>query len=277
MTAPSPWKWDPSKASTVQEHELADICPRMSNDEYKALKDDIEANGLRVPIVIYQGKVLDGRHRLKAILEFRRQYDLKDDENFRVYEGSDPVGEVLSLNVKRRVLSVSQRSMIAAKLVTTKLGFNQYTKNKEGRPIDQPTAAKMLGVSEKSVQRAKEVLEKCIPEIVSKVQQGKLAVSLAEKVGELPREKQVELASKTKEEIIEATKPKEPPKELTTPEVSDNLDDVEDAYIAALKELKARSLTNAKTAVSALVQRLQDLDFDVDFAEEPEEEINEAA
>jgi hypothetical protein len=254
----------------------------MSANGYKALKDDIEANGLRVPIVIYQGKVLDGRHRLKAILE-TGIYARLTEKNFEVYEGLDPVGHVLSLNVNRRHLSVSQRSLIATKLVTTKLGFNQHTKGKEGRPIDLATAAKMLGVSEKSVQRAKEVLEKCVPEIVSKIQEGKLAVSLAEKVGELPREKQVELASKTKEEIIEATKPKEDEDEEseTAPEVSDQLDDVEDAYIIRLKALRAQSLDNAQAAVSALVKRLRDLDFEVDFTptddEAEEEEVDEAA
>ena len=59
--------------------------------------------------------------------------------------------------------------------------------------------------------------------------------------------------------------------------MSDQLGDVEDAYIIRLKALKAQSLDNAQAAVSALVKRLRDLDFDVAFTpfEEEEEEEEE--
>src|SRR6516165_3011622 len=95
------------------------------------------------------------------------------------YKGSDALGYVLSANLHRRHLKESQRATIAANLVTTKLGDNQHIK-KEGRPIDLATAAKMLNVSEKSVKRAKNVLENGVPALVEAVKEGKLRVSAVE-------------------------------------------------------------------------------------------------
>ena len=50
-------------------HELALVIPEMAEDEYEKLKTDIKAYGLRDQIVTYEGKILDGRHRYKALEE----------------------------------------------------------------------------------------------------------------------------------------------------------------------------------------------------------------
>jgi hypothetical protein len=60
----------------------------------------------------------------------------------------------------RRHLTESQRSMVAGKLATLKVGSNQHSK--EGRPIGPPTiedAANLLSVGTTGVKRAKQVIE----------------------------------------------------------------------------------------------------------------------
>jgi ParB-like chromosome segregation protein Spo0J len=47
-------------------HPLADVMPAMSESEYQDLLADIKANGLLEPITLYENKILDGRHRLRA-------------------------------------------------------------------------------------------------------------------------------------------------------------------------------------------------------------------
>ena len=47
-------------------HPIAELFPRMSAAERAALREDIRQHGVRVPIVLYQGAILDGRHRYEA-------------------------------------------------------------------------------------------------------------------------------------------------------------------------------------------------------------------
>ena len=47
-------------------HPLADLLPLVVGDEFEALVADIRVHGLRVPITLLDGKVLDGRNRLRA-------------------------------------------------------------------------------------------------------------------------------------------------------------------------------------------------------------------
>jgi ParB-like chromosome segregation protein Spo0J len=176
-------------------HPLADIFPLMEGEDFDALVEDIRANGLREPITLYEDKILDGRNRYRAAVKAKMQYGLKE-ENFRTYQGSDPLGFVVSANLHRRHLTESQRALIAARLVTTKLGDNQF--NKPGVTTKQ--AATMLGVSEATVKTAKDVAQKATPEIKEKVLKGELRLGAAKDVIKKPKEEQqAELARIVKE------------------------------------------------------------------------------
>jgi len=173
-------------------HPIADIFPLMSGEEFALLVDDIETNGLREPIWLYEGKILDGRNRYNACKEL--DLHIETIKDIKYYSGNDPLGFVFSANFYRRHLNESQRASVAARILTTKLGDNQHIE-REGRPIDQPTAAEMLNVSVKSIGRAKDVLEKSAPELQALVDDGKVAVSVAQKLAnKLPKDKQAELA-----------------------------------------------------------------------------------
>jgi hypothetical protein len=50
-------------------HPLALTTPRMIDENYEALKRDIEANGQLEPVVLYRGRIVDGRHRWLILQE----------------------------------------------------------------------------------------------------------------------------------------------------------------------------------------------------------------
>lgn len=93
--------------STFEIHPLADLIPEMTGEEYRTLRADIDANGLREPITLHEGKILDGRHRYRACTE------LGIDPETRDYDGTEPLVYVLSMNVHRRHLSTAQRAEVA--------------------------------------------------------------------------------------------------------------------------------------------------------------------
>ena len=89
----------------VQPHPLAELFPLMVGSDYVELKADITAKGLRQPIILLDGMILDGRNRYHAYVETGVQ------PNFRDYQGDDPAGFVASANLHRRHLSTSQRAL----------------------------------------------------------------------------------------------------------------------------------------------------------------------
>jgi hypothetical protein len=193
--------------TALKPHHLAELLPAMSDDEFKSLKEDIRANGLRVPIVTYQGAILDGRHRYNAAMEAKTLLTDKDFVEFKPAVGDTPLKFVIGQNVNRRHLNESQRAVIAANIANIKKGENQYSA-KDGS-IDLPTAAKMLNVSEPTVKRAKTFIDKAAPQLVDKVKQGTMRVSALSK-DELKRShgeqiKLVEDKAKAKENEPEKT------------------------------------------------------------------------
>ena len=98
---------EPARALGV--HPAAELFPLMKGPEFGLLVEDIGEHGLREPIVICQGVVLDGRNRLRAC-------EIAGVEpRFVEWDGiGSPLGFVLARNLHRRHLNEGQRALIAA-------------------------------------------------------------------------------------------------------------------------------------------------------------------
>ena len=55
--------------ATLDLHPLAETTPMMTQENYEALKLDIETNGQLEPISLYRGRIIDGRHRWLILQE----------------------------------------------------------------------------------------------------------------------------------------------------------------------------------------------------------------
>jgi len=214
-------------------HEYANIFPLLEGKELEALRVDIEANGQINKIILYQGKILDGRNRY-AVCEM-----LGIEPEIIEYPGDDPLGLVLSQNLHRRHLTERQRAMVAAKIANLPVGRNwkdSYSANLQNKnptglqcstnlkkveetpetstpweaspeelerrklgqpaPVSQSEAAEKLNVSTRSVADAVKVLKNAIPEVIEAVESGKLAVSTAATLVEKTPEQQRETLAK---------------------------------------------------------------------------------
>jgi hypothetical protein len=90
-------------------HEYATLFPPMQEEEYKTLVESIRTYGLRDKIVLFEGKILDGRHRDRACEETGQK---KEYEEFK---GTRPeaLNFVFLKNANRRHLSSSQLAAVA--------------------------------------------------------------------------------------------------------------------------------------------------------------------
>ena len=95
----------------LEEHPVANIFPAMDPDDLKALADDIKKHGQREPILLAEGKIIDGRSRYAAC-------KIAGVEPItRWWGGADKaslVSFVISLNLHRRHLTPSQCAAVAA-------------------------------------------------------------------------------------------------------------------------------------------------------------------
>lgn len=99
-------------------HPAAELFPVMDEVAFAALVADIAAQGQREPILILDGQVIDGRHRLRAC----EQAGLEPVVREVSADEGDPFGLVVSLNLHRRHLTESQRAMVAARLARLPYG-----------------------------------------------------------------------------------------------------------------------------------------------------------
>jgi len=82
----------------------------LADDELAELAEDIKQRGLLHPIVLDgDGRVLDGRNRLAACELVGVEPD------FTTYDGDDPDGYALAVNLQRRNLTKGQAAMVAAR------------------------------------------------------------------------------------------------------------------------------------------------------------------
>lgn len=198
-------------------HPYAMVFPPMKADDSAALIEDIGRVGLREPIILYNGAILDGRNRYRACINAAVK------PHFTTFEGTDDeaLDLVFSKNFARRHLDESQRAMVSARrsqmmaerAAKEEANFvaNLPQKSGRGRPSkgagavvnSDKAAAKSANVSERSTRKARKVIDKGTPELVAAVDDGKLSVDAAAKIADLPPDEQKHvLADPTPETAI---------------------------------------------------------------------------
>lgn len=237
-------------------HPLSSAWGDMPADEFQALVDDIEANGQRDPITIFDGAVLDGWHRYQACERLMlnvKSAPLADEE--------DPISWVISKNAKRRSLSASQRAMAVAECQQW-APPHRPNKGAPGAPLSA-TAAQMAdkaGVSVRTVKQAKAVITDAAPEVKAAVKAGQVSVKKAAAVSSLPKSKQAAALAEKPAKKARRELPQAPAAEYEV----DNLRASMQALSEQNEHLEARLAVEAmdasedeKTAAAALIRELQ--------------------
>jgi hypothetical protein len=114
-------------------HPFANSFPLMEGAEFDALVADMKANGLREKIDLYQGKIVDGRNRYRALQRLGIDPSADPSRYFRKAIYAHSVGGdiapheqdndakvlayVVSRNIHRRHLTTEQRRELIATLI----------------------------------------------------------------------------------------------------------------------------------------------------------------
>ena len=203
----------PDSVPSLPIHPSAAIFPPMRESEFEALVADVREKGQLEAVWLWQGQVIDGRHRVRAC------QILGLTPKTREWDGNGSLLEfIVSANLRRRHLKENQRAMVAARMLphfeeealerknNKSVVKSQHMVNLPYGPARE-LAGKCLNVSGKSVDYARNLLDHGIPAVITRVDAGQLAVSTAAKIAALPPEEQTRLLALSKCEMLQALKP----------------------------------------------------------------------
>ncbi len=179
--------------------EYDKILPRMSQEEFAELKKSIQTEGQHYPIIVNQDlEVLDGHHRFRACTE------LGIEPDFEVKQFEDKLIEkkfVIEANLRRRHLNNFQLVELAVPLLEIEKALAKKRQSKgsknglekqieaelasddaetEFEPFKGKAAevvAKKAGVSTRTLERGKKIIEKASEDDKQKLRDGKTSIA----------------------------------------------------------------------------------------------------
>ncbi|MHB1030050.1 MAG: DNA methyltransferase [Pirellulaceae bacterium] len=194
MLKPAPSKRRLAKRTRLQFHPICLLFPELPKQELDDLAADIKEKGLFNAVVLYEGKILDGRNRYKAC-------EIAGVEpRFVEWSGGSPLEWVVSENLVRRHLSSSQRAILALDLLPLlekEAARRQRLSGGRGKKVakklakvgsengkSSKVAARMTKTNSTYIEAAKQISRNA-PEVLDKVRSGVLKIPDATKVAKL--------------------------------------------------------------------------------------------
>ena len=190
---------------TYELHPLCTLFPRVEGVEFDALVSDIRANGLRQPIVLHGGMILDGGNRYRACQKAGVEPEFID------FDGDNIVSFVLSANLHRRHLSAGQQAAIVASAQDWAKAQTHGGSRRGGQAATLPVEtvagrAAQSGASERT-QRMADKVAKANPDLAKRVAHGEVSLPKAvqqveQKVGK-PEKKPDDMVGRLRARIAE--------------------------------------------------------------------------
>ncbi len=193
----------------LEYHPLANLFPMITDPKQLAVfRASIAADGVCKPVVLLDGKILDGRNRYEAAIAAGQSIDEIPTRDFGSthLDGDDPLRFVMRENAERRHLTDDQRRRIAAKIATMGSGRAGGEVSPLAKPdgVTRAEATVALNTDKAGVDRAKSVYAHGTPELQRAMDADQVSVRTAADVAKLPPERQRQVVAAGPEAMREA-------------------------------------------------------------------------
>ncbi len=168
--------------------EFKNLIPALSAEEYAQLEANILEEGIREPIITWNGYIIDGHNRFSIA----QRFDLEYKTTSKHFANEESVKEWMILNqFGRRNLSNYQRSVLALELeevFSKKAKENQIRKPNSVPQISakqnietRKELSKVASVSHDTISKVKKIQEKAPEEVKAKLATGEVSINAAYK------------------------------------------------------------------------------------------------
>jgi N6-adenosine-specific RNA methylase IME4 len=169
--------------------ELESLIPPLSNEEFKQLERNILEEGIREPLITWNGILIDGHNRYRIVMEHDMNYETLEKE----FENINRVKEwMINNQFGRRNLSNYQRSILALELeyvfrekAKEKEQFRKTTSQISDESLPEISTkkelAKIANVSHDTIAKVKKIQSNATPEVKEKLNTGTMSINEAYK------------------------------------------------------------------------------------------------
>jgi DNA modification methylase len=164
--------------------EFKKLIPALTAEEFKQLEENILKDGIRDPLVLWNGYLIDGHNRYQIAFKHGLEYKTIDKE----FKDESEVKEwMINNQFGRRNLSNYQRSVLALELESV---FSKRAKEQQGQRNDiKPTLAeskpietrkelsKIANVSHGTLDKVKVIQATATPEVKAQLSTGEVSIN----------------------------------------------------------------------------------------------------
>jgi N6-adenosine-specific RNA methylase IME4 len=173
--------------------ELESLIPPLSNEEFKQLERNILEEGIREPLITWNGILIDGHNRYRIAQEHDMNYETLEKE----FDNINCVKEWMIHNqFGRRNLGSYQRSVLALQLeeVYKELAKERMLSGKPSQIFDKGRVTEQIGdiakVSHETIRKVKKIEATATPEVKARLNTGTMSINEAYK--EIKKEEKIE-------------------------------------------------------------------------------------
>jgi len=188
--------------------EFEALIPPLSPEEYAGLEAGILAQGCLMPLVVWNGILVDGHNRFKICTQHGVGFETRpivaeDRRAVRIWIRNHQMHRRNIPEFVRVEMGLENEAEYAAEAKERqKLSEGRGKKGKEILPdlIDQPmqtrdVIGKAAGVSGRTVDKVKAIKQSGTPELQQATREGRVSISAAAEIATLPAEEQIQIAT----------------------------------------------------------------------------------
>lgn len=168
------WEEGDTLTDLIIDNEFKELLPPLSDEKYKQLEKNLLRDGIREPLTVWNGILIDGHNRYNIArlhnLEFttvEKQFDTRDD--VKLWIADNQFGRRDLTTYERSVLALKLKPVFAAKAKENLVAGAEMTNTglqKSVKAINtQQEIAKAAGVSHDTIAKVERIEQQATPEI----------------------------------------------------------------------------------------------------------------